>query len=220
MTVERSILTSLHGRYLVDVPEVSGPFPVLAGFHGYAEDALTQLERMRAVPGSNRWLVVAIQGLHRFYRRRTREVIASWMTQQDRELMIADNVNYVSAVFEAISREWGLSGPVVLAGFSQGVATAFRFACRVKKPVSGLVALGGDVPPELDRQVLAQIPSVLIGRGDRDEWYTAEKRSHDESRLTAAGVQLETCRFAGGHEWLPEFSHAVGDFLARLQRGS
>jgi predicted esterase len=130
--------------------------------------------------------------------------------------MIADNIAYVSAVVAAVSREWRLSGPIVLVGFSQGVATAFRFACCGTSPVIGVAALGGDVPPELDPRALARIPSVLLGRGDRDEWYTSEQCTTDGNRLVAAGVQLDVCRFAGGHEWTNDFSRAVGDFTARL----
>ena len=62
------------------------------GFHGYAEGADIQLERLQAIPGSGRWLLVSIQGLHRFYQSRTRDVVASWMTRQDRELAMADNL--------------------------------------------------------------------------------------------------------------------------------
>ena len=216
MTVERSIAASLHGRYLVDVPDGPGPFPLLVGFHGYAEDAATQLERIRAAPSANRWLIAAVMGLHRFYRRRNGEVVASWMTRQDRDQMILDNVAYVSGVVEAISREWPLSRHVVFAGFSQGVGTAFRTACRIERPVDGLVAVGGDVPPELDRESLRRIPRVLIGRGDRDEQYTEEKCASDESRLFAAGVHLEVCRFAGGHDWPAEVNRGVGDFLGQF----
>jgi predicted esterase len=217
MRVERTIAVSIHGRYLVHVPDSAGPFPILAAFHGYAEDASTALERARQIPGSHRWLVVAIQGLHRFYRRLTREVIASWMTRQDRDLMIADNIEYVTKVVAAVRGEWDVSGLTVFSGFSQGVATAFRAACHSELPVRSVIGLGGDVPPELGSQALARIPTALIGRGDADELYTAEKCASDTSRLTEAGVRLTMCRLAAGHEWTPEFSRMAGDFLAQLE---
>ena len=75
--IERSIATRTHGRYLVVPPAALGSAPVLVGFHGYAEGAEAQLERLRAVPGAERWRLVAIQGLHRFYQRRTNEVVAA-----------------------------------------------------------------------------------------------------------------------------------------------
>src|SRR5438128_1433642 len=103
-----------HGRYLVVPPQSSGPVPVLVGFHGYGETAGTQLDRLRAIPGSEEWLVVSIQGLHRYYQRRTNEVVASWMTRQDRELAIADNVAYVTSVVEAVGRDYAAAGALVL----------------------------------------------------------------------------------------------------------
>jgi len=217
MRVERTIAVSIHGRYLVQVPEEAAAFPVLVAFHGYAEDAATALERVRQIPGSHRWLVVAIQGLHRFYRRRTREVIASWMTQQDRDLMIVDNVGYVSNVLAAVSGEWPVSGVLVFSGFSQGVATAFRAACRSELRVRSVISLGGDIPPELDRDALGRLPTALIGRGDADEWYTAEKYASDQSRLADAAVRVTVCQLTAGHEWTPEFSRLAGDFLAHVK---
>ena len=217
MTVERTIAVSFHGRYLVHVPDGSGPFPVQAAFHGYAEDASTAIDRMRQIPGSHRWLMVAIQGLHRFYRRRTREVIASWMTRQDRDLAIADNIEYVSKVVAAVRGEWDVSGLIVFSGFSQGVAMAFRAACHSDVPAGGVISLGGDIPAELERHALGRIPTALIGRGDADDWYTAEKCAMDVSRLTDAGVRVTVCRLTAGHEWTAEFSGMAGDFLARLE---
>ena len=48
------------------------------------EDAAAHLARLRSIPGSDRWIIVSIQGLHRFYRGRSSDVVASWMTRQDR----------------------------------------------------------------------------------------------------------------------------------------
>src|SRR5437867_6992748 len=124
--IERTIPARTHGRYLVVPPAVSQSAPVLVGFHGYAETAETHLARLRAIPGAERWLVVAIQGLHRFYQRRTNEVVASWMTRQDRELAIADNLAYVASVVDEVGCTWPVRPRIVLAGFSQGVAMAFR----------------------------------------------------------------------------------------------
>ena len=91
---------------------------MLVGFHGYGETAESLMERLRAIPSADDWLIVSVQGLHRFYQQRTNEVMASWMTRQDRELAIADNLAYVSAVVEEVVKEWP-STRIVFAGFSQ-----------------------------------------------------------------------------------------------------
>lgn len=225
---DRSISVTTHGRYLVAAaahfaaaapapPDRSLDLPVLIGFHGYGEDASTHLTRLQAIPGVDRWLIVSVQGLHRFYERKSGAVVASWMTHQDRHLMIADNIAYVSAVIDAVSREWETSSTIVLAGFSQGVAMAFRAAARGSHPVQGVIALGGDVPPDLEPHELARVPAALIGRGERDEWYASNTFETDEARLRAAGVVVTTRAFAAGHEWTADVSAAAGDFLARLR---
>ena len=212
--IERAIETPTHGRYLV-APASAGA-PLLVGFHGYAELAEVALERLRAIPGSDRWTLVSIQGLNRFYQRRNNEVIAGWMTRQDRELAIADNLQYVSRVLDAVTREWSPSPRIVFSGFSQGVAMAFRAAAA--RPVFGVIAAGGDVPPEISRDRLAPMGSVLLCRGEADEWYTAEKFAADRQRLNDAGVAVTAIQFDGGHEWSPAVVAAAAMFLAERVR--
>jgi predicted esterase len=211
--IERTIAAGTHGRYLMEPPASNGAAPVLFGFHGYAEGAEAQLERMRAIPGADRWRLVAIQGLHRFYQRRDNQVIASWMTRQDRELAIADNLAYVGAVMNAVAGEFPGAPRVVVAGFSQGVAMTFRAAAAASPPVDGVIAVGGDIPPELDARALARVPAALVCRGERDEWYTAEKFDHDVRRLREAGAEVRPIVFAGGHEWSDDVIRAAGRFL-------
>jgi predicted esterase len=220
MAEERSIAVGSHGRYLVAPPDRSTRSatgsPLLVGFHGYAEDAELHLERLRAIPGAERWLVVSVQGLHRFYRGRSQDVVASWMTRQNRDLMIADNQVYVSAVIDEVGREWGALMPLVFAGFSQGVAMAFRSAASGRHQPAGVIALGGDIPPELDQRAVARIPHALIGRGEADGWYTPQKFADDEARLRAAGTNVVVTTFDGGHEWTADFNRVAAAFLARL----
>ena len=133
---ERTVVASTHGRFLVRKPEGGGRAPLLVGFHGYAETAETQLERLRQLPGTERWVLASVQGLHTFYRGRSQDVVASWMTRQHRDLAIADNIAYVSGVVDSVARECETTQGPVLAGFSQGVATAFRAAVWSARPTS------------------------------------------------------------------------------------
>ncbi|MBI3399960.1 MAG: phospholipase [Acidobacteria bacterium] len=210
--IERAIAASTHGRYLIELPSTPAPAPLLVGFHGYAEGAEAQLDRLRAIPGADRWRIVAIQGLNRFYQRRTNEVIAGWMTRQDRELAIADNLAYVAAVVEAVQREWPGSPRVVFAGFSQGVAMAFRAAVAAPA-VDGVIAVGGDVPPEIAAAALAGIPAALVCCGARDEWYAPATFESDVKRLRDAGVRVDPLPFEGGHEWSAAVAEAAETFL-------
>jgi len=209
---ERTIATSTHGRYLVDFAEHSRC--TLVGFHGYQENAAIHFEVLRRIAGDRPAGLVSIQGLHRFYTR-ANQVVASWMTKEDRELAIADNVAYVSGVLGSVTEEFGIARPLVFVGFSQGVAMAYRAAAFAQRPCDGVIALAGDVPPDV-APIAASLPRILIGRGVEDTWYTAEKAASDRALLSAAGVQLVEHVFDGGHVWDASFIQRAGEFIDEL----
>ena len=190
---------------------------MLIGFHGYGEGADAQLARLQAMPSAGDWTVVSIQALHRFYDRRANQVVASWMTRQDRDLAIADNAAYVAAVIEEVMRERP-SPYVVFAGFSQGVAMTFRAAAASARPVAGVIVAGGDVPPEIPPEALAKVGRALVCRGKEDWAYASEKFDEDLRRLREAHVRVEQLEFAGGHEWSDEVVRAADALLKELRQ--
>jgi predicted esterase len=214
---EREIAALVHGRYLLDIPAEPEGAPLLVGFHGYGENADRHLEELRRIPGSSRWVLCAVQALHPFYNR-ANEVIASWMTRQQRERAILDNLRYAASVVAEVKREVPVSERLVYLGFSQGAAMAYRAAAGSGHPCRGVVVLGGDVPPELERRDLGAFPPVLLGRGSSEEWYDAAKMEHDVGLLRGRGIDVRPCVFQGGHEWTDEFRAAAGRFLEEVFR--
>jgi predicted esterase len=217
--IARTIPVTTHGRYLVRPPaENSTGSPLLVGCHGYAESAEQMMPRLASTPGSERWCVAAVQGLNRFYQRRTDEVIAGWMTRQDRELVIADNIAYMHAAVDAVTTEWRGTGPLVYAGFSQGTSMAFRAAAASRRRVSAVFAVGGDVPPEISDDALRTCGRVWLCRGRGDEWYTDAKLAADVERLRRAGVEPHVTVFDGGHEWTEAVVAAAAACLVEAAR--
>ena len=208
----RTISTGTHGRYLVEIPGHSRA--TLVGFHGYQENAAITFDVLRQVAAGRSIGLVSIQGLHRFYTR-ANDVVASWMTKEDRELAIADNVAYVARVLSAIADEHGITRPLIYAGFSQGVAMAYRSAVLAQRPCDGVIALAGDVPPDV-APLAASLPKVLLGRGTEDKWYTEGKAANDRAVLEQAGVTVHEHVFDGGHVWAPEFIAKSGAFVDEL----
>ena len=204
-----SVPAPIHGRVIVR--DVGEPRGLLVGFHGYLENCEIQMERLAAVSGADDWTLVSVQGLHRFYKGRSQGIVASWMTRQDREDAIRDNVAYVDNVIEATRSGTEL---IVCTGFSQGVAMAFRAAVRGRAGASAVIAVGGDVPPELLADAQSRFPRTLLARGASDDWYTADKLEKDVSALRARGDDPETLTYEGGHLWTAEVSAAVGRVLA------
>lgn len=201
--IERTLATSVHGRFLhVD----RGTDRLVIGFHGYAESAEMHLAELEKLPGIARWSLIAVQALHPFYTR-TGQIVASWMTSLDREHAMADNIAYVTKVLAAVPEPRTL----VFAGFSQGATMAARAAAHVGKP-AGLMLLGGDIPPDVKADTALRLPPTLLGRGERDEWYTDEKLKKDVSYLEETS-RVTTCVFDGGHEWSDAFREEAGRFL-------
>jgi predicted esterase len=214
MSTERTIAATVHGRYLLEIADGPGRHRLLAGFHGYGEHAALQLDRLRAVRGTAAWSLVSIQALHRFYRSGSNEVVsASWMTREDRELMIADNISYVNGVLDAVEQECGQLQTIVYAGFSQGASMAYRAATLGSRQASGVIALGGDIPPELTEPTLAKVGRALVGRGVRDAFYTTDTRDSDVRRLAAAGVPVVGVDFEAEHKWTETFTRSASDWL-------
>src|SRR6476661_6780167 len=212
----RLIPTTIHGRVLVREARAAAARGILVGFHGYMENARTQMDRLQAVSGAALWTLVSVQALHRFYRRRSEEVVASWMTSEDRDEAIADNIEYVDAALDAVPH--GPATRIVYAGFSQGVAMAFRSAVRGRHGAAGVIGIGGDVPPELLADAGATFPYVLLARGARDEWLTAQKFRADLNALAARTppARVRALEYDGGHEWGGPVAEGVSDFLAAV----
>ena len=208
-----SVATTAHGR--VVVRDVGLPHGLLVGFHGYMESADIQMERLAAIPGTEKWTLVSVQGLHRFYKGRTQDVVAGWMTRQDREEAIRDNIAYIDNVIDATRVK---DEPIVYVGFSQGVAMAFRAAVRGKAKAAAVIGVGGDVPPELLSDANSWFPRVLVLRGARDDWYTAKKMGQDYRALRPRADHVQMTEYEGGHEWSADVTRAAEEFIAKVVR--
>jgi predicted esterase len=216
MTESLSILTRVHGHALVERPPEAGPgAPLLVGFHGYGENAALHLAELGRIPGAGRFVRCAVQALHPFYTR-AEEVVATWMTRFDRERAIADNIAYVGTAVAELKAASPGSERLVYAGFSQGVAMAYRAAALAGHASLGVIALSGDVPPEIVPADLARLPPVLLGRGRGEQWYGEEKMRGDVDRLRGLGVQVHPVLFDGGHLWTDAFRAAAGEFLTAV----
>lgn len=216
----RSFATPTHGRYLVDPVHTGSaapdgrPRPLLVGFHGYGQSAEQHLDDLRRLTGTDGFVLVAVQALHLFYTR-TGEVVGSWMTKVGRENAIADNVGFIRSVVARVRDEWGAEGPLVYAGFSQGASMAYRAAAYAGHACHGVLAVGGDLPPEMADTPL-RLPPVLVLRGERDEWFTHEKAGRDLAAFARHRIHARSASYPGGHEWSEAFFPQVEAFLREV----
>ena len=119
---------------------------------------------------------------------------------------------YVAAALDLAPHD--RTSRIVYAGFSQGVPMAFRAAVSRRDGAAAVIAVGGDVPPELLSDPSTVFPPVLLLRGSRDvEWYTQAKYNADVAALTAHRAKLETVVYDGAHEWNAAVATAIAAFI-------
>ncbi len=140
--------------------------------HGYGQLARYFLNAFEGLEEGR--VIVAPEGLSRFYLDTEHSRVgATWMTREDRLNEIDDHVAYLDALAKEISRVAMPGAPVNVLGFSQGVATATRWALKGSTPIARLVLWSGSIPPEFDREALARTQAhatVDLVLGDKDEF--------------------------------------------------
>jgi len=184
-------------------------------FHGYGQLAGYFIKKFNCL--SERAItVVAPEALSRFYLTGfSGRVGASWMTKEDRLNEIADYVAYLDSIYEHVMRRCGAEAQTTLLGFSQGVATAVRWAHAGRVKAQRLIAWADLLPPDftsedgLDR--LREYRLTLV-HGKRDP-LVMEGRLRDQERLLREhDVPFEQHLFEGGHE-------LNSDVLIKLSQG-
>ncbi len=174
--------------------------------HGYGQLAARFLKRFEPIAEGRR-LVVAPEALSRFYvgdgEHREQPVGATWMTREDRLHEIADYVKYLDAVHAEVVGGAAADVRVRALGFSQGAATASRWAALGTVRLDDLVLWGGELPPDLDLAGAAERLRrlrITIVAGKNDQYITPKVLAGIERRLTEGAIPFRTQTFPGGHE--------------------
>jgi len=189
--------------------------------HGYGQLAQYFLRRFEGLDDGTR-LFVAPEALSRFYLENpggshaTARVGATWMTREDRLREIDDYVAYLDAVYrEVMATRVPTEVRVVVLGFSQGVATACRWAVLGQARVDELVLWAERMPPDLDlAQAATRLRStrVRLVAGTADPALPPGALDAERARLSEHGISSTVLTFPGGHE-------LDSDMLRRIAEG-
>ena len=183
--------------------------------HGFGQLARYFIRDFAPLDDGRR-LIVAPEALSRFYLGEVdgstsaqARVGATWMTREDRLVEIEDYVRYLDVLHaqvlgtvEAGAVEISSIQTVVL-GFSQGVATAARWAHRGSARLDRLVLWAGTLPPEIESDAdFARFRALDLAfvLGSRDPFAEPAHLLELEGRLRAHDVRYRLIRFDGGHE--------------------
>lgn len=182
--------------------------------HGYGQLAADFIEDFEPIVTPGR-CVIAPEGLSRFYVDEMNEhdqVGASWMTTEAREAEIADYLHYLDKTVHALSVEPPSSIHVL--GFSQGTATASRWALLGDTTVDRLILWGGAPAQDLDLTVHAdalRTMNLTLVAGTNDPYLTPKRRAAARRHLRAHDVPLNVHTFEGGHRIDASTLHTITD---------
>ena len=193
-------------RYYVVGGGDAPPEEVWVVLHGYGQLAGRFVTHFAPLAGPTR-MIVAPEALSRFYveggarTHAAARVGATWMTREDRVNEIADQRRYLDRVVSSALEPWPGAAPrLVVAGFSQGAATAVRWALAGERRAHDIIAWAGTLPHELDGERAAQLAGRLtILAGLHDEITPPDRIREELTRLESLGLTVPVRWYEGGH---------------------
>ena len=205
-----SLIVPRTARYARMGPDGRAVEQVWLVCHGYGQLADRFIRRFSAIDDGSR-LIVAPEALSRFYvsggsvpHAMDAKVGASWMTREDRDSEIGDQVTYLDLVHARAFADLPRSSVrCVGLGFSQGAAAVCRWAARSMSPPDDLILWGSGVPADLlegeGRERLARSPMTIVV-GTRDPIAHGDTVAAHRKQLDDAGLSYRFLMYDGGHE--------------------
>ncbi|XOV68640.1 MAG: alpha/beta hydrolase [Fluviicola sp.] len=190
---------------------------VLYVLHGYGQQAQYFIRKFR--PFFDRMLVVAPEGMHRFYLEGSSgRVGASWMTKEAREDDISDNIEWLNALDARISNQFQTKRKLLL-GFSQGGATAARWFHKGNVQFDAMILWACVFPPDLSpEEEISQATNQFFVIGDNDEFYNRDAQEELVKFYLKKG--FATHRFQGKHDihaaTLEQILHEINESVSNL----
>lgn len=195
--MEKHLKVERQFRFEISNPE-STATKLLVVLHGYGHLARYFIRKFQIL--SDDFLIVAPEGMHRFYLKgESGKVGASWMTKEDRLIDIEDNVHYLNQLLSHIKKTYPSITEVHLLGFSQGGATAARWAGMGSVKLKSIVLWACVFPPDMENIGTMLQENKYFILGDKDEYFmTSELQSTWLSHYEKLGYQTKT--YEGVHD--------------------
>ena len=170
--------------------------------HGYGQLAEFFIRKFQHL--SDAYFIVAPEGMHRFYLSGSSgRVGASWMTKEERETDIQDNLHWLNALDSELCTKYNFEKKH-LVGFSQGGPTAIRWQFQGNLKADQLIVWASVFPPDLklDKEInVSKIASNYFVIGEKDEFYSLEQQN--EVRSTYASNGFISVSYDGKHDIEP-----------------
>ena len=170
--------------------------------HGYGQLAEFFIRKFQHL--SDDYFIVAPEGMHRFYLSGSSgRVGASWMTKEERETDIQDNLNWLNALDTELCAKYTFERKQ-LVGFSQGGPTAIRWQFQGNLNADQLIIWASVFPPDLILETEISDFTTATNYfviGEKDAFYSLEQQN--EVRATYALNGFTSVSYNGKHDIEP-----------------
>ena len=206
--VKKSISVSKKARYYQIGAATNSISRVFIVLHGYAMLSEFFIQKFKNLDDGNT-LIIAPEALNRFYiDENYNRVGASWMTKEERESDITENIEYLNSVIQIVCKEIGHEKfNLNILGFSQGGATACRWIFSSQMKVNNLILWAGDIPmdtlTEKNKPRWNSFNTHLV-MGKQDYLINDEMKAKFLSLMSNYKLNYKLTQYDGDHRIFPE----------------
>lgn len=176
--------------------------------HGYGMLSEFFIKKFKKLENKNT-LILAPEALNRFYiDTNYGRVGASWMTKDERQDDIKENIKYLNTLMDQIIKEIGHNRlKINVLGFSQGGATACRWLFKSGLKFENLIMWAGDIPKdtltEENRLKWSNMNTHLV-MGKKDELINEEMKAKFLKLVTDYKLDYKLTLYDGDHRIYPD----------------
>ncbi len=168
--------------------------------HGYGQLAKFFIQKFKSLQKDGVY-IVAPEGFNKFYLKGfSGRVGASWMTKEKRADEIIDHCKFLEQITDALISKASIHCKLNILGFSQGTATASRWALQTKYSFNSLILWAGKIANDFNINTYHKnhpTSKNYLVFGRQDEFYSEE--SVNEYIKELALLNAESIYFSGGH---------------------
>lgn len=195
------IKTPRTARYY-SIGNTKNPKKLWIALHGHGQQSKYFSKKLEPLLDGDT-LVIVPEGLNRYYLQGYNgRVGATWMTSDDRQKDIEDNIEYLEGLLVHTLENFPSIVEINTYAFSQGIATACRWYAHSKFDCSKLIFWAGSLANDLNYSAFADKfnkSKISYVFGDNDEFFDETKIIMNESLLISASIEYQLVSFEGKH---------------------
>ena len=176
--------------------------------HGYGMLSEFFIQKFKKLENKNT-LILAPEALNRFYiDTNYGRVGASWMTKDERQDDIKENIKYLNSLMDQIIKDIGHNKfKINVLGFSQGGATACRWIFKSGLKFENLIMWAGDIPKDTlieDNRLKWNDINTHLVMGEKDELINKEMKAKFLKLVTDYKLDYKLTLYDGDHRIYPD----------------